>query len=198
MILRKHGLEGYAFCWICREIVAKEGEKQRLKAEKDWKITLKEVTKLAEEKIDELLKYQAEIGAIDHKALEIGDLYIPKIKEYSDDYTKQLRRKFVETSLRIDKIRIDKIILHYIKVKGWESGIKETPSMLTDIFKRNVRPAKQLIVAANNDEVVMRVISEMSKDYNKKGLSWTLETVLKHLPEFTKNKETIDNFIKEE
>jgi len=40
-ILRKHGLEGYAFCWVCRELVGREGGgKYRIDAQKEWKETL--------------------------------------------------------------------------------------------------------------------------------------------------------------
>jgi hypothetical protein len=190
-VLRKHGLEGYAFCWICRELVAKEGEKYRIKAEKDWKSTLCEVVNKSIKEVDEWLKFQAEIGAIDCKALEIGDLYIPKLREYSDYCTKRVRREYVLSAARIDKNRIDKIILHYIKEQGWEESIKTNPALQGDIFKRNVRPAKQLLLVAVNDELALKTISKMSKEYGAKKLSWTLETVIKHYAEMNNHKPEI-------
>jgi len=98
---------------------------------------------------------------------------------------------------RIDKIRIDKIIKEYITLQGWDKELKEKQSLLTEIYKRNCAPAKRLILAANNDELVIKVMRQMGSFYKQKGLSWTLETVLKHFPEFIKDKTSIENFIKE-
>ena len=132
-----------------------------------------------------MLNRFGELSLVCGKSLKKGDLYIPKMKEYSDDYTKYLRRKTEETSLRIDKIRIDKIILHYIKEQGWEESIQTNPALQGDIYKRNVKPAKQLILVANNDELALKAISTMAETYKSKKLNWTLETVIKHFAEFT-------------
>uniref|UniRef100_A0A6H2A1K1 Lin1244/Lin1753-like N-terminal domain-containing protein n=1 Tax=viral metagenome TaxID=1070528 RepID=A0A6H2A1K1_9ZZZZ len=183
-ILRKHGLEGYAFCWVCRELIGKEGNgKYRINSEKEWKLTLKDITGLTEEKINSYLTYQAEIDAIDAKALEKGDLYIPKLKEYGDEYSTRISRQTPD-NVGVDKIRLDKIILEYIKLQGWEESIKNNPSLSSDLYKRNCKPAKQLILLVNNDDLVLKIISTMAEVYKTKGLSWTLETVIKHLPEF--------------
>jgi hypothetical protein len=187
-ILRKHGLEGYAICWILREMVAKEGEKYRLKAEKDWKTTLCELSCKSVSQVDEWLNYQAEINAIDRKALEIGDLYIPKLKEYSDDYTKKLRRHYVESTLRLDKNTLDKIILHYITIKKFpvynKDGSKDK-ELEKAIWVRNVKTAKKLaILAKGKVDSVIEAINWFGNICDKKGLSWTLETIEKWYPEF--------------
>ena len=196
-ILTDFGLEGYAVYWICLELVGQQGTKYRLNGSKSWRKALKDITNLSQEKIEKLLLRFGELGLICHKSLQKGDLYIPKMREYSDDYTKRIRTLDKQCSLRIDKIRIDKIILHYIKEKGWEESIKKNPSLQGDIFKRNVKPAKQLLMIANNDEEVIKSITRMTEDYKKKNLSWTLETVIRHYAELTKSKSWLDEFKKE-
>ena len=185
-IFSDFGLEGYAFYWICLELIGQQGEKYRLNGSKSWQKALKDITKLPQEKLDRMLNKFGELNLICCKSLKKGDLHIPKMREYSDDYTKYLRRHSEETSLRLDKIRIDKIILHYIKEQGWEKSIKTNPTLQGDIFKRNVKSAKQLLVIANNDELALKAISAMAKEYSIKNFSWTLETVIKHFAEFTK------------
>lgn len=187
LILRKHGLEGIAVCWICRELVAKDGERYRIKAEKDWKTTLVEITKLTTERIDEMLAYQAEVKAISIKALQDGDLYIPKLREYTDEYTKQLRREYEAKELGITGERIKMIIMHYVKAQGWNGNVQNNPALLGDIFKRNTKRVKELIFLVKDDEVIFKAISKMAGDYNTKGISWTLETVIKHLADLTKD-----------
>lgn len=177
-ILRKHGLERYAFCWVCRELIGKEGNgKYRINAEKDWKLTLKDITGLSEEKIKSYLEYQAKIGAIDRKALEKGDLYIPKMKEYGDEYSVRVSRQSPDT-LVIDKIRIDKIRLEYIKVKGLD--IK---NFFPDDFARTAKAIKNLVTKAQgNDELVIQALHWIAKQ----TYEWTLETLNRKWPEFMK------------
>ena len=89
---------------------------------------------------------------------------------------------------KIDKIRLDKIIYTYISAQGWEESIKDNPFLLTDIYKRHAKSAKQLLLAVNDDQKAIEAINQMAQTYKKKNLSWTLETVLKHLPELLKPK----------
>jgi hypothetical protein len=175
-ILRKHGLEGYAFCWVCRELIGKEGSgKFRISSEKEWKLTLKDITGLSEEKIKSYLEYQAQIGAIDHKALEKGDLYIPKMKEYADEYNTRVSRQSPDT-LVIDKIRLDKIRLEYIKIKRLD--IK---NFFPDDFARTAKSIKNLVSKANNnDELVIQALHWIAKQ----TYEWTLETLNRKWPEF--------------
>jgi len=176
-ILRKHGLEGYAFCWICRELVGKEGENYRLRAEKDWKMTLKEVTKLEDKVIDEYLGYLAEIKAINPKSLQIGDLHIPKMREYSDNWTKKLQRSSVVDTEKVstDKITLDKITLHYITTKGFDQKL-----LNKEDWRRYYSAASRLFSKAGSLEQAICCIDYMSnQDY-----TWTLETAVKKYPEY--------------
>jgi hypothetical protein len=86
----------------------------------------------------------------------------------------------------IDKNRLDKIILEYIKLQGWEETIKNNALLVTDIYSRNCKPAKQLLLTINNDDLAYDVLRKIAGDYKTKCLNWTLETVLKHLPELLK------------
>jgi len=91
-ILREFGTEGYGFYWICLELVGEQSENFRIKAKKNWKNELQDVSRIDQEKIETLLKKFAETGLIDKKALSRGDLYIPKMARYADEYTAKLRR----------------------------------------------------------------------------------------------------------
>lgn len=197
-ILADFGLEGYAVYWICLELVGQQGIKYRLNASKSWLKALKDITKLPQEKIEEMLLKYGELNLICRKSLGRQELYIPKMREYSDDYTKRVRRVSVESSLRIDKNRLDKITLEYIRLQGWEKSIKENPLLLSDIYKRNCGTAKRLILALDNDELLLKAMRKMASVYKTKGLSWTLETLARHIPEFIKDKSSIENFIKQD
>lgn len=87
---------------------------------------------------------------------------------------------------RIDKNRIDKIIREYIVIKEWQEDIKDNSSLQSDIWKRNVRPAKQLLLIANDDNKALLAIKNMATLYRKKQLDWTLETVIRHYTEMIK------------
>ncbi len=91
-ILRKYGVEGVGLWWITCELVAKDGEKNCIKAEKEWKITLQDVSRVEIKKMEEMLNFFAEINSIDKKALKMGKLFLPKLADYSDDYTKRSDR----------------------------------------------------------------------------------------------------------
>jgi len=118
-IIAEYGMEGYGFYWICCELVAQQGKNYRFPSKLKWKKTLKLVSTLPEPKIDELLQRFAELNLISQKALKNGALSIPKMRKYSDNYTKYPQRYFKVTSKslledknRIDKIRIDKNRIH--------------------------------------------------------------------------------------
>jgi hypothetical protein len=177
-ILRKHGLEGYAFCWICLELIGKEGNgRYRINAEKDWKQTLCEIVKKDIKEVEEWLNYQAEINAIDRKALEKGDLYIPKLKEYGDEYSTRVSRYSPDTLL-VDKIRIDKIRLEYIKIKGLD-----VKNFFPDDFARTAKIIKILVSKAGGDDaLVIKALHWIAKQ----TYEWTLETLSRKWPDFMK------------
>ena len=89
--------------------------------------------------------------------------------------------------IRIDKNRIDYIIGAFIKAQDWEESIKNNPALLSEIYKRHTKPAKRIIIALNDDSLAVKAIEKMASTYKRKGLSWTLETVSKHLPELIKS-----------
>lgn len=183
-ILRNQGIEGYAIWWICREMVAKEGKNYRLSASDEWKKTLIEVSGKNGEALAQILKYHAEIGAISSNALKTGDLYIPKMKEYSDNWTKKLQRDSRDTSekLPIDKIILDKIRIHYIELKGWKEE-----NLSKNDFGRIHRAIKELVNKARGDvDYAIKTINWVAATCKNKGLLWTLETVCRWYPEYYK------------
>lgn len=108
-IIRKYGLEGVGLWWICCELVAKDGVNYSVKKEKDWLITLTELGKTGQEEVKKMLDFFAEINAIDRRALKRGILRVKQMSEYSDDYSKRVRRVSEQTT---DNVRQDKITLH--------------------------------------------------------------------------------------
>ena len=188
-LMEKYGLEGYAIWNLFLEMIGKEGKKGKIESQLRWREGLMKIIGWSDNsKLNNIINYMGELNLICSKSLKYGNLYIPKFIKRADDYTlRQLRTNSEQTpnKLHVDKIRIDKIILHYIAEKGWEESIKTNPSLQTDIFKRNVRGAKQLLIVANDDEIAKKTISAMAKEYKEKNLSWTLETVIKHFAEFS-------------
>lgn len=129
-ILRKYGLEGLGLWWLCCELVAKDGIDYRLKSKTEWKITLLDISRIEQKKADEMLNFFSDINSIDKKALNRGDLHIPKMADYSDDYTKKVRRVSGHSteSVRQDNNTIDNTTLDknttekndlIIKLKNW-------------------------------------------------------------------------------
>lgn len=104
-VIARFGLKGYGLYWVCLELVAQQGEMQRIKSEKNWKMVLTHQVRGTEEELDPILEAFSSIGLIDKKALKIGDLYIPKLSEYSDDYTSKVRRVSGQGT---DKVLLDK------------------------------------------------------------------------------------------
>lgn len=83
----------------------------------------------------------------------------------------------------MERIEVEQILEVYIEQKGWISH-KENKEMLSDIYKRNCRPIKELFLATGKDvEKAKLAIRKASQVFGGKNLSWTLETVLKHLPD---------------
>ena len=181
-LIRQFGCEGYGFLCICREIIGKYGEKYRLKPEKDWKNLLIEATKMDEEKIDDILKFLATNKDIDCKALEMGDLYIPKLREYGDEYTKRLRRESDQAPNKVvlHYITLQDITRHYITVRCLDEK-----TLSKDDYGRYGKAIKNLFVRAKEDVVLVK---EAITWQSKQGYDWTLETVLKKFPDFLRSK----------
>jgi hypothetical protein len=92
-LLKDFGWDGYGKWWVIDELVASQGENYRIKASKKWKNYLLEKFKISEESLEKLLNNLAESNLIDKISLKKGILYIPKLREYSDDYQNKVRRK---------------------------------------------------------------------------------------------------------
>jgi len=92
MVLRKYGLDGYGLVWVCREIAAKEGNAFKVINGKDWLITISETVRRPVDDIRPMLAFMADVGLIERDSLDRGDLHIPKLAEYADDYYTRHKR----------------------------------------------------------------------------------------------------------
>lgn len=145
---------------------------------------------LTENKIEECIK---EIKANFPKFRENKGFYF--LREWGNRcnwiLSKELRRNSEGTPKdAVDKIRIDKIIKEYITIKKWDSNNKE---LVREIYKRNARPAKQLTLIAKDKDI--NALQEISAYLTQKGLSWTLETIIKQYPEWYKQKHPKTEFV---
>lgn len=108
-VIAEFGVEAYGLYWICVELVAQQGEKSRIKGFKGWKKMLELASGLSEQVIDKHLSLFATVRLIDKKGLEMGHLYIPKIRDYSDEYTDKKRRvsRQGRDNVGLDKNRLE-------------------------------------------------------------------------------------------
>lgn len=186
-LMVEFGLEGYAIYWICLEFIAHQGHNYRLNGSKSWKKALLAVSNIECQKLEKILYKMGELNLICHKSLEKGDLYIPKMKEYSDEYTKRIRRISEQGA---DKVSLQyntlqDITIHYITKKGWYGEASKNKDLMNELFKRNVSPIKKLYILAQGDKNrVLEAIDWFGGLCDKKGLSWTIETIIKWYPEF--------------
>jgi len=116
-LIHDTGMEGYGLFWICCELVAQQGENYSINNGKNWKKMLSTISTLDSKKVEQILEVMGLINLIDRKRLNKGVLFIPKMEEYSDDYTKRHQRVSEQTTdnvpldkIRPDKIRLDKTI----------------------------------------------------------------------------------------
>lgn len=116
-IVSEFGAEGYGFYWMCCELVAQQGKNYAILPKKNWKSALALISTISPEKIEKMLVNFATVGLISEKALKHGTLSVPKMKNYSDNYTKYPQSKCKATAKllqsnfnkkRIDKNRIEK------------------------------------------------------------------------------------------
>lgn len=179
MLLRRYGSDGYSVCWLCRELVAQDGHDLRLRKEEEWNQTICEILKVRDKAVEKIMNYQAEVGLIDKRAYEKGDLYIPKLKEYGDDYTKRVRRVSEQTSLGLTEGILKQVIKIYIDKKGFD--IKKLDR---SDWGRMMRRAKDLLVKTDMD--VDAAIEAVKWTAQQGYVDWTLETVCKKYQDKTK------------
>lgn len=91
-IIEEFDGEGYGLYWLCIELVAQQGHNCRLKASKNWQKQLFSILHIKQDRATAILSRMAELNLIDSKALNKGDLFVPKMRRYSDDYTDRVRR----------------------------------------------------------------------------------------------------------
>jgi len=129
-IIEKYSMTGYGLYWICAELVGSQGKNYRIKGEKNWKKALKDLTKLSEEELKTILDEFSTLDLINKNAYKQGDLYIPKMKKYSDDYTKRSRRVFGQGSDNVRQAHL--LLFNVIKsyfVSSFKERFKKEPSM---------------------------------------------------------------------
>lgn len=97
-VIGRFGMEAFGYYWFLLEIIGKEGENFRLTNGKNWIIFAENWTRIAVKRQQEYLNFFADINLIDKKALKNRTLYIPKLAERSDEYTKRVRRLSVHST----------------------------------------------------------------------------------------------------
>lgn len=109
-IIDKFGLVAFGYYWVIVELVANQGTDYCLKKDKEWSTHLKKFINLDVATQKKYLFFFAEKGLIDKAYLMKGDLYIPKLKERSDEYTQRVRSKSGQyrDSVGLEEKRIDK------------------------------------------------------------------------------------------
>lgn len=128
-VIDTYGLEAYGYYWMCVELVAMQSENFQLKAEKNWKNYLKKLSGLTPDKQEPYLQLFADTNLIDKKSLSKGTLYIPKLEERQDDYTKKVRRKYGQDTdnVHLEEKRIEKKRVEKSKPENSISFLTETP-----------------------------------------------------------------------
>ncbi len=100
---------GYGLFWLVDELVAQQGENFSIKAEKRWKKSLIKKSQLQEETVDKILNFFGEMKLIDGDALIQGDLHIPKLDEYGDEYSSRKKSVVTKSGDSRDNVGLDKI-----------------------------------------------------------------------------------------
>jgi len=140
-LIEERGLTGYGFFWVCCELVAQQGEGLKITSEKFWRGALASASGLRSDHVERLLLALAELSLISEEALKNeGALYIPKMKEYSDDYNRRVRRVSEHDSdnVPLDKNTLDKNTIH----KNRES----TPSQEARSFFSNKNDEQNKVI----------------------------------------------------
>ena len=192
-LIQKHGAEGYAVWLLCLELLGKDGIRGKLTSVFSWKSIIintiypkrSEDASKTEERLDSILLTLSELRLIDNKALEIGDLYVPKLMKRADTWTKKLLRSNSEETSNIGKytkLQINSIREYYCQVKG--INIKDVP---VSEHKNYTRLIMLLLDQAGGDnELVNKSIKWLSE---KNWDNWSLTTTLKWWADFMKQKD---------
>ncbi len=176
-IVLENGIDAYGVYWVCVELVGQQGKKFTIKADEDWKSALIDITKLNWERLEKYLISFSKVNLICPKALKQGDLAIPKMNEYADEYNTRISRQYPD-NIGVDKIRIDKIREEYIKLKGWD-----LKTFTSNDFSRTAKAIKTLLLRTKGEvEPILKGLAWISKQ----NYEWTLETLDKKWLDFMK------------
>lgn len=141
-IIEKFGWEGYGIFWVLCELVAEQGHNYVITAKKKWKQSLIWTLHTTPELLDRLLEALANENLISKKWLNKGALSIPKMKDYSSNWTKRLQSNYRATTeklqhkIRLDKIRLDKNRIDKKRVSSSPQDLKLS-QLLYDLIKKN-------------------------------------------------------------
>jgi len=192
-LIEKEGLEGYAIYNLCLELLGKEGKKGRLKVDTRWKKGLLKIAEWSDEgRLDKILTTLSELSLICPKSLKYGHLYCKIFMKRADNWTRRQLRS--SSALDTEKVplhynTLQDITKQYITLKGWGHIVKDNKKMEGDIYRRNCKPIKELYTALQgNQDKVIECMNRAARFFNNKGLTWTVETVIKHLPDLMLNK----------
>lgn len=78
----------------------------------------------------------------------------------------------------IDKNRIDSVLGEYLSLKKIDA--KNNKELLSDLYARNGKPIKKLLAICKTPEEATSAMRWVGNWLDSKGLSWTIETVIKH------------------
>lgn len=107
-VIAEYGVGAYGFWWLCVELVAHQGDMYALGADKNWKRGLMRVSGASMEDIDTWLAFFADERLIDAEALARGELHIPNLAEYCDDYSsRSVRTKSQSVRTKSDKVPLE-------------------------------------------------------------------------------------------
>jgi len=192
-LIKEFGSDGYYVCFGTWEKIGKYGDKYlRLPFSKYPKTLFEEDLRLSIDKIEKIWVFMSKLSLLSPNSLKNNILYSSKLKERCDEYHKKLQRKSRQDTdnVVVDKNTIDKIIIEYIKNKGWEKQSQEK-NILNSIYKRSGKAAKELFLLTNDIKISLLAIQWTAQVCQQKKLSWTLETVISWYPDYLLHKKTI-------
>jgi len=195
-IIEKYGWVGYAWYWILLELVAEQGADFRITGSKGWIYHSARLFELSDESLKEYLDLLAKNKLISRKALSNNTLYIPKMKEYADEYTKKVRSKSGVTpeqlpleQNRTEQIRIDKKRKDIKFPKEWQTSVLNSYKKFKEISPQGKewlplqQECKTMFLSGRTPKEIIACMKFFSEDDFYKSV-WTLKTVRLKLPEF--------------
>lgn len=171
-VIDRHGAEAYGYYWACIEIVGLEGTNFRLSPQKNWKNHLKKILGIDLSTQDTYLSTFGEINLIDKKALKTGSLFIPKLDERCDEYSKKLLRV---SGHYPDNVRLEETRREEKRLEQNIIDLFNTWWILYPPTHRNIKKDSALtkfVKGAAKDEVELKRRIEHLKDQKSKDRKW--------------------------